>query len=236
MIVSLVQPYFFPYLGYFQLIEASDVFVVYDDAQFMKSGWVNRNRILANTSTGYEWFTHPVLAAAHTLPINERSYVSEDGRYPELLLAKLHHRYRRAAFFRPTMCLAEEILSFRDRNVARFNTHLIRRICSHLAVATRIETASELRSKDSGSAQAVVDVCKQLGADTYLNPIGGTALYSSEFFAANALALTFLESEFTPYPQFDQSFQQGLSIIDILMFNSVDTTRKMLGQFRILRG
>jgi hypothetical protein len=233
MVISLLQPYFFPYLGYFQLIAGSDVFVIYDDAQFMKNGWVNRNRIVGEKSP--EWFTFPVEAASHKLAINERTYVRDTRTYPALLLANLHHRYRRAPHFEPVMRLVEDILAFDDRNVSAFNVNLLRRICRHLEIHTRIEIASALRTRRSGGAQGVVDVCRILGGTHYLNPIGGTELYASTFFEAQGLVLEFLQPEITPYRQFDPPFQPALSIIDALMFNDLQSMRRLLSQYRIVR-
>ena len=233
MIASFAQPYFFPYIGYFQLIAASDVFVVYDDAQYMKNGWVNRNRILGKS--GPEWLTFPVEHAPHTLTINQRRYVSGGKRTTDVLLTKLATRYREAANFEATMKLVEGALSYPDRGVASFNNNLIRRVCEFLDVGTRIEVASELRVKKSSGVQAVIDMCLLLEADHYLNPIGGTDLYSPAAFSANGLALSFLKPELHVYPQFGLPFQPGLSIIDVLMFNSKACVRHMLDHCQVMQ-
>jgi len=232
MVISLLQPYFFPYLGYFQLIAASDVFVIYDDAQFIKRGWVNRNRIVGDISP--QWFTFPVEAGPQTLPIKERTYVTDSRKYPASLLSTLRHRYRRAPGYAPVMQLIEDVLSFDDRNVAAFNANLIRRVCGHLSIDTRIEVASALRTRRSAGAQDVVEVCQLLGGTRYLNPIGGIELYSPEFFRSFGLVLEFLQSEVAPYRQFNQPFQPALSVIDTLMFNDAAQMRSLLLQFRIV--
>jgi hypothetical protein len=234
MVVSLLQPYFFPYLGYFQLIAASDVFVIYDDAQFMKNGWVNRNRILGDPSPA--WWTFPVEAASHKLPINQRRYVDDRSRNPASLLAALHHRYRRAPHFAPAMRLVEDILAFGERGVAAFNANAIRQVCRQLGIDTRMEVASTLGVPPSGGEERVLDICKALGATRYLNPIGGTELYSPVSFAARGLALEFLHSEVRPYRQFTLPFQPALSVIDTLMFNGPAEMRELLAQYRIVRG
>lgn len=234
MVISLLQPYFFPYLGYFQLIAASDVFVVYDDAQFMKNGWVNRNRILGEA--GPAWWTYPVEAASHKLPINQRRYVEDRSRYPHSLLAALHHRYRRAPHHGPVMRIVEGIMAFGERGVASFNANLIRQVCRHLAIDTRMEIASALGLPPSRGEQRVLDVCTALGGTRYLNPIGGTQLYAQAPFRERGLALEFLRSEVRPYPQFGPPFQPALSVIDTLMFNGPADMRELLSQYRIVGG
>lgn len=233
MIVSLAQPYFFPYIGYFQLIAASDVFVIYDDAQYMKNGWVNRNRILGKT--GPVWFTFPVKHAAHTLAINQRRYAREGHRSSNMLLTTLAHRYARAPNFEPTMSLVESIFSYPESNVAAFNSHLIKSVCKFLDIGTRIEIATSLRTKQSDGVQAVIDICHLLGAEHYLNPSGGTDLYSRSTFFENGLTLGFINPQLDAYRQFEEPAQLGLSIIDVLMFNENTLVRDMLGHRSIVQ-
>src|SRR5689334_6809649 len=133
MIVGIMQPYFFPYIGYFQLIAHCDVFVLHDDVQYIKGGWINRNRILINHKA--EWITFPVLRAAHHRTIKDR-YYSSDPKDRDRLLRRIVGAYRTAPCFGQAYSLIEEIMGFADTNVAAFNANLIRRVTAHLRVST----------------------------------------------------------------------------------------------------
>lgn len=235
MIVSIMQPYFFPYLGYFQLIHASDAFVAYDTAQYSRGGWINRNRILGDG--GPRWFTLPVAHDDITLPIHGRRYADADGGARQQLLRKLDNQYRRAPHFAATMALLEPLLLDREANVAAYNLRLLQGLCVHLGIGTRIELASRLPATDGLRGQdTVLALCRGLGATSYLNSIGGTALYSAEDFAREGLGLRFLRSDAPPYPQFAGDPVPGLSIIDVLMFNDRARIAAMLDRYNLVGG
>ena len=235
MRVAVMQPYFFPYIGYFQLMAACDVFLVFDDAQYIDRGWVNRNRILLNGTA--QWITAPVAAASHELRILERQYLLRD-RMALRLPSRIAGAYRSAPFFAQTMPLIEDILAFPHPGVAAFNTHLLRRLAAHLGIATPIRPTSEMDKDDSlvGGERRVIDICSRLGATAYINPIGGRDLYSTGTFAEHGIELRFLSCEVQPYPQFGAPHVPYLSIIDVLMFNDLPAVRGMLEQYALLPG
>ncbi|MGC2166382.1 MAG: WbqC family protein [Gallionella sp.] len=231
MKVAVMQPYFFPYIGYFQLIAQSDVFVLHDDVQYIKGGWVNRNRILHNGES--RMITLPVKKDAHHLAINARNYI-EDNRARKDILNVLKQAYAKAPFFAEAFPLIEDLLMFKDNNVARFNENLIRRISAHLKLACEIVNSSEMIKDDSLAGEArVLEICKRLGATDYTNPIGGTELYHHDTFARCDIALHFLEADNASYTQFDNSWAPFLSIIDVLMFNQIATLGNLLAQHKI---
>jgi hypothetical protein len=235
MRVGLMQPYFFPYIGYLQLIAACDRFVVFDDAQFVKRGWVNRNRILVGSEA--RWITMPVAAASSSLPILRRKYLLGD-RLANRLPSRIAGAYRGAPRFKATMSLVEEILTFSDPNVASFNVNLLCRIAAYLDIETAIQRSSEINKDNSlvGGENRVLDICKRLGAKTYINPIGGRELYTREAFAQQGIELRFLTCAAEPYSQRASDFVPFLSIIDVLMFNDVAAVRRMLSQYRLEDG
>jgi hypothetical protein len=233
MIVSIMQPYFFPYIGYFQLMSACEVFVVFDDAQYIQRGWVNRNRILIKGSP--QWVTLPVNYADHRWPINRRDYLLQDGVQPQKLLRRIAGAYQGAPHFRETMELVSEILSFPDPNVAAFNVNLLRRTAAFIGIPTPLLMASELEKDNSLAGQDIVtDICSRLGAARYINPIGGADLYDDGFFAAKGIELRFLRSCAPVYAQFGSAPQASLSIIDALMFNGAKATAAMLPEHRLI--
>jgi hypothetical protein len=233
MIVSIMQPYFFPYIGYFQLIAQSDVFVILDDAQYIKGGWINRNRILRNGEPC--WITLPVAHASHALPINQRSY-QLTPKIRDRTRRQIESCYRKAPHFAKVFPLVREVLDCEDANVATYNENLITRVCERLQLRTRMVRSSELGARGSMIGQdRVIDLCKRLGATHYVNPIGGTVLYKSNEFAQQRLELSFLESTVTPYPQFGDAPVRSLSIIDVMMFNDDQRIATMLREFRLVR-
>src|SRR5579863_2034063 len=178
-----MQPYLFPYIGYFQLIAQSDVFVLHDDVQYIKDGWVNRNRIL-DASGEPSWITLPVNAAGHTEPINARAYVlaANAGR----ILRKIESAYFRAPPFREKFPLVRQIMEFADANVAAFNVNALESVAARLGLRPRFLRSSQMEGLNGLKGQArVIAICKRLGATHYVNSIGGTALYDAKAFAAN---------------------------------------------------
>jgi hypothetical protein len=235
VIVSIMQPYFFPYIGFFQLMSACDVFVMRDDAQYIKDGWVNRNRILVHSRPA--WLTFPVASADHRRSINQREYLMEGRKRPLSLLRKIEGAYRTAPHFSSAIPLVEEIMSHPGANVASFNINLLRTLARAFGITARIAVSSEV-DKQTGlvGPAMVVELCRQFNADRYVNPIGGIHLYDSAYFSANGLELSFLQSSVPSYPQFGMPHVASLSIIDVMMFNGLDAIKQMLGQYRLVDG
>lgn len=232
MKIAIMQPYFFPYIGYFQLIATSDVFVLHDDVQYVMGGWVNRNRILLNGED--RLITFPVQKGAFDLPINARNYVGGNQGLRHIV-NQVRQAYAKAPGYRQVFPLIEDLLMFADRNVARFNENLIRRVCDFIGVKTRIVISSSLDKDDSLSGQErVLDICRRAGATDYTNPIGGVKLYHQEMFQSAGINLHFLAAQNERYRQHDEMWVPFLSIIDVLMFNSVEEVRRLLGTYRLL--
>lgn len=234
MKVAIMQPYFFPYIGYFQLMAACDLFVAFDDAQYISRGWVNRNRILVKSSA--DWLTLPVVYAGHRAPINQRQYLLEHGAQPRRLLRRLAGAYGNAPHFDRTMQLVEEILAFPDANVASFNLNLLARVAAALRLPVRLVRSSDI-AKEGGlkGRDIVAEICRRTGATHYINPIGGVALYDEGFFRARGLELSFLQAAPSPYSQFGSGHVPWLSIIDVMMFNDVAAIARMLGQYHLVK-
>lgn len=227
-----MQPYFFPYIGYFQLIAASDIFVLHDDVQYIKGGWINRNRVLHRGRS--HTITFPVQKSNYNLPINARNYV-DDKQACKDIINIIKQAYAKAPFYRQVLPMIEELLAFEDRNVARFNEHLIRRIVDFIGIDCRIITSSAMDKNNSLTGeQRVLEMCNQLSASSYINPIGGTTLYHQESFKKNRIALHFLKTNDEPYEQGCNMWTPSLSIIDILMFNSTEEIRQLLTKYQLL--
>jgi hypothetical protein len=225
LITSIMQPYFLPYIGYFQLISSSDKFIVYDNIKYTKKGWINRNRMLHGDS--FSTFSVPLKKASDSLQIGARS-VSPEFK-PNKLLNRFQAAYRRAPHRDATMTLLEDILHYQEANLFSFLLHSLRRTCEHIGLNASFHTSSEFPIDPSLTKQdKVIALCKAAETATYINPIGGTDLYDHATFADHGIELRFLKSRPVEYTQFGDRFVPWLSIIDVLMFNSLETIREGL--------
>jgi len=213
-----MQPYFLPYLGYFQLMRAADVFVVYDDIQFTKKGWGHRNRMLVNGEPAL--FTLPLKHDSAFLDVVQRELSDDFPDQAARLLRRFEAAYHTAPFFANTMPLLDNCLRCSERNLFRFLMHSLRYTAAHLGLLTPLVISSTLGVDRALSGEdRVIATCRALGATEYLNPPGGRALYHHERFIDHGIALRFLDPEILPYEQLGAPFVSHLSIADVLMFN-----------------
>lgn len=214
-----MQPYFFPYIGYFQLIAAVDLFIVYDNIKYTKKGWINRNRMLQNGKD--VMFSLPMKSDSDYLDICERHLSTEFNR--DKLLNQFKETYQRAPYYAQTFPLVEQIVRYDDTNLFRFLHNSLVKTCGYLGIATRIMVSSDVViNHDLKNQDKVLALSKAVNASTYVNAIGGMELYSKETFHDKGLDLKFIQSKPFEYPQFDDAFVPWLSIIDVMMFNPLD--------------
>lgn len=217
MKAAIMQPYFFPYVGYFQLIAAVDLFIVYDNIQYTKKGWINRNRMLQNGKD--VTFSLPLKNDSDYLDVCQRELTSNFRR--EKLLNQIAGAYRRAPCFEQTFPLVEQVMRWEDNNLFGFLQHSLVKTCEHLGVTTPIRISSDIDIDHTMKGQdKVLALCEAVGASTYVNAIGGMRLYSSAAFREKGIGLKFIQSKAFQYPQSGNAFVPWLSIIDVMMFNS----------------
>lgn len=232
MIVAIMQPYFFPYLGYFQLMHCVERFVFYDDAQFMKGGWINRNRILLDGAAA--WWTFPIVRDDHRLPIHRRFY-SPSPQAHAGLEAKLANAYRRAPQFEEISGWISALLAAAPSNIAQANRLFAEAVAKRLGIRCEFLAASGF-DLDPGlhGQERVLALCERAGASVYLNPIGGAQLYDREAFRDAGIDLRFLRSQPTDYRQAGGAHVPFLSIVDVLMFNRAEDFPALLARHEIL--
>ncbi len=228
MKLGIMQPYLFPYIGYFQLIASCDRFVIYDDVQYIKGGWINRNRILINGAPHY--ITLPIRKdASHLDTINQRYFAPDFEKHKASVARQIGDAYRKAPFFTNVYDLVQECLQSNDENVASFVTQTIQRCCEYLNIATPLIMSSSLAKDVTLDAEdRVIGINKILGTDTYINSIGGLELYKRENFGRHGIQLQFIRTKDLVYPQFSAPFVPSLSIIDLMMFNSKEKVLEFL--------
>jgi hypothetical protein len=229
MKLGIMQPYFFPYIGYFQLINKVDKYVIYDDVNFIKGGWINRNKILSNGNILL--FNIPTDGASSFKKINEIKV----GEKKERLLKTIEQEYRKAPFYKNVFPLVSSIVNNENKNLASFLANGLVKVSEYLEIQTEfilssnIKKDNELKGKDK-----VLSICNILETTEYYNAIGGMELYSKEEFKEHDISLYFLKTNNIEYKQFNNSFVPSLSIIDVMMFNSVDTIKKMLTDYQLV--
>lgn len=219
-----MQPYFFPYIGYFQLIASVDVFIIYDNIKYTKKGWINRNRMLLNGSDAM--FSLPLRKDSDSLDVVQREISSDFDR--EKLLNQLRGAYRRAPFFKDVFPLLEKVIKNTDSNLFRYIRYSVEVVCEALGIETKIVTSSDLSvGRDLKSQDKVIALCKAVSADAYINSIGGVDLYEKKVFSENGIDLNFLKPRPLNYAQFGGDFVPWLSIIDVMMFNPMGEISKV---------
>ena len=225
MKISIMQPYFFPYIGYFQLIAASDQLVIYDNIKYTKKGWINRNRFLLNGKDTI--FSIPLAKDSDFLDVRDRRISPEFQR--EKLVAKFKAAYFRAPQFDSVVPEIAAVIGYGSDNLFEYIRYSVQHLCNLLEIETQFLVSSQvpidhnLRNQDK-----VLALCSELNASHYLNPIGGVELYSRERFNVAGIKLNFMKTKPIKYTQFGNVFLPNLSIIDVLMFNTLDQVKLMI--------
>lgn len=229
MIAAIMQPYFFPYIGYFQLMKAVDVFMFLDDVQYIDRGWVNRNRIRVNEAPA--WLSFPVNKASQKLPINERHYLlgAEVARAEQ----RLRSSYVKAAAYSEAAPVIYGLLEFPDANVAKFNANLLTELAGKLGIDCEFVSSSTVGNPQGLRAEdRIIDLCLRIGATQYVNPIGGISLYQPQSFAESGLRLSFQRT--VTEPTHLTGGPAHLSMIDILMHSGFKGSRAQMTQYELI--
>lgn len=232
MKLAVMQPYFFPYLGYFQLIKKADRFVLFDDIQYIRHGWINRNRIL-KPGEGWQFIIAPLVKHGQKEVIKNIS-LQDNNEWKQKIIRQLDHYRKKARHYDETVKLIQRCFDTSETNVARFNAHALEQICNALELPFRKEISSEMNfdySNVNDAGEWALRISEQLGAKEYINPPGGKDLFDPVKFSEANIKLSFLSPVLEPYNQGQSNFEPGLSIIDVLMFNGVEGTRQIIHNF-----
>ncbi len=217
MSIAIMQPYIFPYIGYFQLVYASKTFVFYDDVNFINRGWINRNRILLNGKDHV--FTVSCKDASQNKLIKDIE-VLNDAKALQKTVTTIATAYKKAPHFQAVMPIIEQVLQFREGlTIADMAIESVTAICNYLNVERVFKASSrEYNNQELKKADRLIDICHVEGIEHYINAPGGKEIYTKEYFQEQRVKLDFLMSEKQEYAQFKNEFVPWLSIIDIVMF------------------
>lgn len=233
MTTAIMQPYFFPYIGYFQLVDIVDKFVVYDNIEFSKRSWVNRNRYLSDGSD--KMFTLPLEKSSDYLNINQKQLAPSFQSEKEKIKRRIEAAYKSAPHFSTVFPLFVECLDYPDYNLFNFVFNSISKVKTYLSIeselviSSSIEEPNELRGQDR-----VLAICQKLNTDHYINAIGGMELYDKDTFKAEGIKLSFLKTAPIVYEQTGNDFIPNLSILDVMMFNSQERVRGLLHDYELI--
>jgi hypothetical protein len=215
MKLAVMQPYLFPYIGYWQLINAVDYFVIYDDVNFIKKSFINRNSVLVNNES--KLITLELFGASQNKQINE----IEVGNNFEKVLKTIELNYKRAPYFESAFPVFNKVLRNKEKNLAKYIGFSLINISEYLGIKTKFLYSSNIKKNNDLTAhEKILEIAKILKASHYINPIGGKNIYDKDIFAKKNIDLSFLSPSYIEYKQFNDKFEPNLSIIDIMMFNN----------------
>ncbi len=230
-----MQPYFFPYAGYFSLVSSVDVFVFFDDVQYIRRGWIARNRILnRNSDSGWEYINVPLKKAAQQARICEME-IHHDDQWEEKLIRKVTFRYSKAPFFGAVSELLFDTLRHDLNRISDLNCTSIQEICGYMGIEKTFMRSSALEyNRSLGACEKLIEITRSLGGTTYCNAVGGRNLYDREEFARAGLGLLFVQPGEVTYNQGGGNFVPDLSIMDALMWNSKEDARRLVDAYTVV--
>lgn len=230
MKLAVMQPYLFPYIGYYQLAYCSDLFIFYDDVNYIKKGYINRNNIA--TKNGVFLFSLPIKNASQNKLINELYFTEETKK----ILLTIEMSYSKSKYFHEIYPLIESIFNNKNRNLSNITSLSIIKVFEYLSLDFNYNFSSSIDYDRKNSAQEkIYDLCKINNSKQYINAIGGMELYDKEEFKKRNIKLEFIKPLITNYPQVNSStFIGNLSMIDILMNCSKDEIINQLNNFKII--
>lgn len=233
MKVGIMQPYFMPYIGYWQLINAVDRFVILDDVNYIMRGYINRNSILLNGKP-YRFSIPIEKASQNKLILETRLNFTSDKKHDFLLTVS--NAYRKAPYFEDVMPLIEEVINNPQADLTAFIRYSMEKVMQYLDLHTEILLSSEIeKDQMCKGEERIIEICKKLGADIYINPCGGRKLYYRDAFEKEHMQLFFLDtqSDYIVYKQAQKEFTGNLSIIDIMMFNEIEKIQGFLERYEL---
>ena len=232
--IVVMQPYFLPYYGYFQLIKSADIFVVFDDVNYINRGWINRNRILVNGAD--DFITIPLSKASQNKLIKDIE-ISQDGEvFKKKMLEKIRHAYKKAKYFSDVFPIIEKIFLFQEKDLTIYLINSLYEICKYLEMPFNYVLSSSIKQDEYNKGQyKIMEICRHLGGKYYINPSGGREMYDAQEFSKNNLELRFCIPSPAIYKQFDNEFVPNLSIVDLLMFNSKSQANDFINSYNLIK-
>jgi hypothetical protein len=235
MKIAIMQPYFFPYVGYYSLIKYSERFILFDTPQFIYHGWIERNRILKPIE-GWQYVKVPLIKHSRSSVIKD-VFIKKNEQWQEKIIAQLQHYKKQAPFFKSTMQIIEQIKYMDFNNIVDLNIKILELTCSYLNIDCNFSVFSRMNSVIEDVKEPdewALNISKAIGANEYVNPPGGQEFFNKNKYEKNNIKLTFLKNRLNPYNQHRTTFEAGLSIIDVMMFNSPNEISKIINDYELI--
>jgi hypothetical protein len=235
MKLGIMQPYFFPYLGYFSLIKHTDQFILFDPVQFIRHGWIERNKIL-KMQNGWQYVSVPLVKHSRDTKIKNIE-INNTNNWRNTILSKLEIYKRRAPYYKDTLELIYSALDIDTDSIVTLNKHSLETICDYIGIDCQVSVFSEMElilDEVKAPDEWALNICKAMGAKEYWNPIGGLEFMNRQKYEDHGIKIDFMQINFTKYPQKRPEFEPSLSIIDVLMFNEPSQINNMLDDFVLL--
>lgn len=235
MKLAIMQPYFMPYIGYFSLIKNVDKFVFFDTVQYINKGWLNRNRILSKSKEGVGYITVPVKKTSRDMLIKD-ALIDTDKNWKEKILGQLQFYKKKAPYYFRTFKLVEDILNYDTNKISELNIYTIKRICAYLDINTEFEIFSKGKiqiEKVNAPDEWALEISKALKAKQYINQPGGQSFFDKKKYDNAGIDLKFINVNLKAYKTFSDVFIPGLSIVDVLMFNTSEEINIFLDDFEL---
>lgn len=235
MKLGIMQPYFFPYIGYFSLIKHTDKWIILDEVQYIRHGWIERNRIL-KPNDGWQYIKVPLEKHSRDTKIKDIK-IRNNEDWKNKILRQLEH-YKKAPYYFQTIELIKKIFVFETDSIVKLNVEIMKTICNYLSIDFNVEIFStmDIEVKPvNHPGEWALNISKSLNASEYANPIGGKEIFINEEFEKAGIDIVFLENNLSPYNQLREGFEPGLSIIDVIMFNDINEINTMIDDFNYIK-
>ena len=236
MKVAIMQPYFLPYLGYISLIKHSDLFILLDTVQWIRHGWIERNRVLKATD-GWLYIKVPIIEKSSSALIKD-GFIDNSLPWKRKILAQIEPYKKVAPYYFKVHDLLQYVFLEEYKDIVHLNKVMLETITSYLGFKRDLFVFSELNwdiEKPKASDEWALNICKALKKDTkkihYINPIGGIEFFDPSKFNTQDIDVSFQKMHLRPYDQRRSVFEPAMSILDVLMFNSVEEIHVLLDQF-----
>lgn len=227
-----MQPYFLPYIGYWQLMNLVDIYVVYDDVNYINRGWINRNRIMVN---GKPQYINLLLSGASQNKLINEIELADNVENFNKIFRTLQLNYSKAPYYKEVYDMLYKILSSKHTNLALFLYEQLKYVAQYMDINTEIILSSSInKNNDMRGQTKIIDICRSLNATEYYNAIGGQSLYSKEIFENNNIQLYFLQTDTIKYFHGKDNFESNLSILDVLMYNDKKQISQILNQYKLI--
>ncbi len=233
-VLGIMQPYFFPYTGYFSLIMATDEWIVFDPVQFIRHGWIERNRVL-KPDEGWQYIGVPLIKQSRETLIKDTQIRTEEP-WQQKILRQLEHYRKRAPYYTSVVEFLTECFKFETSSITKLNTHLMQSVCNYVGIEFNAHIYSEMNLEHdvvTDPGEWALNISKALKASGYINPPGGVELFDRAKFSQAGVKLQFLKNNLKPYSQRRPAFEPGLSIIDTMMFCSPSEIRGLIGDYEL---